>query len=386
MITQLSQTEARRFLARYHFAPTDIAGVFGRLRTVQYDPLNPVGRNPDLVFQARVPAYRVDDWQRSAYTERLVYDSWDKQACLVPISDWAKRTLMRERYEPYHDREILRSHADEAATVLAALDARGPLSSLELENRASYGERGSWNGSTVAKRILRALWVGGQLVTHHRQGGRHYYDRAARVIPAQYYNEPSIEDEDVYHRWLMTQRAYSMGLLRPIAEPCIWSACGDAGLRKRAFAALVEEDILTPVQVEGKAWTYYIPTSLLPLLHEENQNSRMLFLGPLDSILWDRKAIRHIFNFDYIWEVYKPLAQRRWGYYVLPVFYKDRFIARFDSRLEKGVWTILNWWWEPNIVIDDETQEALRLAQTEFLYYLNAKDMHIADDVTRMHP
>jgi hypothetical protein len=67
-------------LARYHFAPTDLPRVFERLGTVQYDPLNPVGHNPDLVLQARVPGYRVDDWQALAYEQRLVYDAWDKQA------------------------------------------------------------------------------------------------------------------------------------------------------------------------------------------------------------------------------------------------------------------------------------------------------------------
>ena len=375
MSIHLSREEARRFLANYHFTQTDINGVFERLRTVQYDPLNPVGRNPDLVFQARVPGYRVDDWQQVAYTDRAVYDSWDKQACLVPVSDWSKRTLMRERYEPYHDREILKSHPLEATAILAALDARGPLSSLEFEDRASYGERGSWNGSTVAKRILRALWVNGQLVTHHRKGGRHYYDRSERVIPPQYYNEPPILDEDGYHRWLMIQRVKAMGLLRPMAEACIWSACGDAAIRKRAIAHLVEEDVLTPLHIEGKTWTYYILTSMLPLLNAEGIPLRMIFLGPLDSLIWDRKAIQHIFSFDYMWEVYKPVAQRRWGYYVLPVFYKDRFVARFDSRLEKGIWTITNWWWEPDVVVDDELQEALRVANERFVEYLQARDM-----------
>ena len=282
---------------------------------------------------------------------------------------------MRERYEPYHDREILKSHAVETTTILATLDARGPLSSLEFEDRTSYGERGSWNGSTVSKRILRALWASGQLVTHHRKGGRHYYDRSERVIPSQYYNEPPILNEDDYHRWIMTQRVKAMGLLRPMAEACIWSACGDAAIRKRAIAHLVEEGVLTPLHIEGKTWTYYILSTLLPLLNAEPLPPRMIFLGPLDSLIWDRKAIQHIFSFDYMWEVYKPIAQRRWGYYVLPVFYKDRFVARFDSRLEKGTWTITNWWWEPDVVVDDELQEALRVAKEAFMDYLQAQDM-----------
>jgi uncharacterized protein len=78
MTIQLSREQARRFLVAYHFAQTDLPGVFARLGTVQYDPLNPVGRNPDLVLQARIPGYRVDDWQQAAYTDRLIYDAWDK--------------------------------------------------------------------------------------------------------------------------------------------------------------------------------------------------------------------------------------------------------------------------------------------------------------------
>jgi uncharacterized protein YcaQ len=76
----LSGEQARRFLVTYHFTPMDLPGVFARLGTVQYDPLNPVGRNPDLVLQARIPGYRVDDWQQAAYVNRLIYDAWDKQA------------------------------------------------------------------------------------------------------------------------------------------------------------------------------------------------------------------------------------------------------------------------------------------------------------------
>lgn len=81
MTLHLSREEARRFLAHYHFQSTDLTGVINRLGTVQYDPLNPVGRNADLVFQARIPGYQVDDWQVAAYEDRIIYDAWDKQAC-----------------------------------------------------------------------------------------------------------------------------------------------------------------------------------------------------------------------------------------------------------------------------------------------------------------
>jgi len=95
----------------------------------------------------------------------------------------------------------------------------------------------------------------------------------------------------------------------------------------------------------------------------------------LGSFLWDRKAIAQLFGFEYIWEVYKPAPQRRWGYYVLPVFYKDRFVARLDSRLDGRIWTISRWWWEPGVTPDEELNAALSVAVQKFLYYLRADDV-----------
>src|SRR5579871_780540 len=141
----LSRAEARRLLALYHFSPTDVPGMFERLGTVQYDPLNPAGRNPDLVLQARVPGYQVDDWQQTAYTDRMVYDAWDKMACLVPVSDWPKRARIRARWNSW-SKSIL---ADEAETVKAALkelDERGPLSTLEFEDQSHFADRSEWYG------------------------------------------------------------------------------------------------------------------------------------------------------------------------------------------------------------------------------------------------
>ena len=396
MTIHVSTAEARRFLALYHFTPTYIPGVLERLGTVQYDPLNPVGRNPDLVFQARVPGYAVDDWQQAAYTDRILYDSWDKQACLVPISDWPLRALIREKYRPYHDREILANEAEIVQTVLAAIDAKGPLSSQEFEDRTHNEGLHSWYGSTRTKRVLRSLWACGQLVTHHRRNGRHYYDRPQRIIPPQYFSAPSLLDEEAYLRWIMLRRFTSVGLLRKSAEAAIWSACGDSKQRERAILQLVEAGELTPVHVGdnddtyNKSLLYYMPTSALTLLHSASLTSSvpnvpnvptMRFLAPLDNMLWDRKGIQHIFNFAYTWEVYKPEAARTWGYYVLPVFYKDRFVARLDSRLEKGTWTIARWWWEPDIVPDADMLDALRVAVKNFLCYLRVTDVRVNDDV-----
>jgi len=381
MVLHLSREEARRFLAQYHFHPTDLPGTIDRLGTVQYDPLNPVGRNADLVFQARIPGYQVDDWQKAAYIDRIIYDAWDKQACLVSVSDWPMRAFIREKFRPYHDREILQDDTEGAAKILATIDEQGPLSSLEFEDRARFGEPGSWYGSTRTKRILRSLWASGELVTHHRKAGRHYYERPHRVIPAQHFVMPPLVDEAAYYRWIIMRRYQAAGILRPTAEAAIWSACDEAPKRKLALTQLVEAGQLTQIQVGELVTPYYAHTSALKLLEEPPLRPRMIFLGPLDSLLWDRKSLLQIFDFDYIWEVYKPAEQRKWGYYVLPVFYGDHFVARMDSRLEKGTWTISRWWWESNITPDADLMDALLTAVENFLHYLCADGVCIGENV-----
>lgn len=393
MTLSLSTEEARRFLGHYHLATDSIDGVFGRLGSIQYDPLNPVGRNHDLVLQARVPGYRVDDWQTYAYTDRRAYDAWDKQACLVPASDWAMRTPIRERFHAWHDRSVLDEYPEAVKSALAEIDGRGPLSSLEFSDRTHMSDGHSWYGPTRIKRILRALWIRGELVTHHREAGRHYYDRPERVIPEQHLNAPAPSDEE-YFAWVVMRRHRAAGLLRPRAEQAIWSVCGDRTTRQRAIADLVESGDLTAVHVGPKQTLYHLPTDALdswagtearplhraePASRFQAREPRMVFLGPLDSLLWDRRATREIFDFDYVWEVYKPECLRRWGYYVLPVLYGDRFVARFESRLDDGVWSIQRWWWEEHVRPDAEMLDALRKAAGGFARYLGATRTCVLD-------
>ncbi|HLW03696.1 MAG TPA: crosslink repair DNA glycosylase YcaQ family protein [Ktedonobacterales bacterium] len=379
MTLSLSRAEARRFLAAYHFAPTTVSGVFERLGTVQYDPLNPVGRNPDLVLQARVPGYQVDDWQKIAYTDRVVYDAWDKMACLVPMSDWPMRAHLRAHTASWTPL-LPDEQADAVTAALAELDARGPLSSLEFEDQSHFTIRTSWYGPKRIKHILRALWDRGLIATHHRQGGRHYYDRAERVIPPEYFNAPPVEDEGESARWMIARRSQTMGLIRPVGEYAIWFGCGPTARRAAAFKELVEMGTLTPVQIGengGKPWPTYLPTNALPLLDAPAPAPRVIFVAPLDSILWDRRGVMQLFDFDYVWEVYKPEPQRRWGYYVLPVFYGDRFVARLDGRLERGIWTVARWWWEADVTPTPDLLDALHVAAEHFAHYLRARSVRV---------
>src|SRR5213075_2881447 len=62
---------------------------------------------------------------------------------------------------------------------------------------------------------------------------------------------------------------------------------------------------------------------------------RAVLLSPLDRLVYDRKRMAEIFDFDYQLEMYKPVAKRRWGYFALPILYGDRLVGKLDSTADR---------------------------------------------------
>jgi uncharacterized protein YcaQ len=106
---------------------------------------------------------------------------------------------------------------------------------------------------------------------------------------------------------------------------------------------------------------------------------RAAIIAPLDNLLWDRELIGQLFNFKYRWEVYKPVAEREYGYYVLPVLYGDRFVTRFEPERDKktGAFVIKNWWWEEEIEKTDEMFNALHDCFQRFSGYLGTDTIRV---------
>ena len=142
--------------------------------------------------------------------------------------------------------------------------------------------------------------------------------------------------------------------------------------------------MLIPVAVEGIAQApLFIRSSDVSLLDlaasEDDAPPAASFIGPLDNLIWDRDLIRWLFGFDYTWEVYKPAAQRKYGHYVLPVLYGDRFIARVEPIFDRKarVLTIVNWWWEAGVEPDDALVAALSECLAAFGRYLGAREIRL---------
>jgi len=110
---------------------------------------------------------------------------------------------------------------------------------------------------------------------------------------------------------------------------------------------------------------------------------RAVIVAPLDNLLWDRRFVEQLFGFHYRWEVYKPVAERRFGYYVLPILYGDRFVARFEPGRDKksGALMIKNWWWESGVTPSEGMLSALSCCFERFLSYLGTDDLQVDSKV-----
>ncbi len=118
------------------------------------------------------------------------------------------------------------------------------------------------------------------------------------------------------------------------------------------------------------------------VLHGEEPPPSAAFIAPLDNLIWDRQFVETLFDFEYRWEVYTPVKKRTYGYYVLPVLYNDRFVARFepDRDAPDGVLGIKGWWWEPGVAPSPDMRHAIQQAFAAFLDYLGAERLQVADD------
>jgi uncharacterized protein len=103
------------------------------------------------------------------------------------------------------------------------------------------------------------------------------------------------------------------------------------------------------VEVEGLKGTRYVVAAELPLLEgDEPIPPAVTLLAPLDPLMWDRRQVRDLWDFEYLWEVYVPEAKRRWGYYVLPILFGDSLVGRIEPRVDRttGTLRIIGLWWE----------------------------------------
>jgi uncharacterized protein YcaQ len=369
----LSRAVARRFLVLRHLlAPArslpdteeSVLAVVDRLGSLQFDPLEVAGRNHDLVLHARVAGYRRPWADHLLYDRRLLFEAYNKGLSILPTRELPWHRLTWDRARRAHEGETFSEHGDHVVELLERIRRDGPISTADLDR--SEAINWYWGPTLKSRAVLEALAEAGILGIARREGNRRYYDLAERLFPAGLLQERVPEREQILHRLLSRYRAH--GLLGATGQAEIF-----LGLRpvapveegsphpRRAplLAELVERGELLPVAIEGVRGVHHVVTDELPLLAQAEREvadglppggarPSVTFLAPLDPLAWDRNLLRSLFEFDYLWEVYVPAARRRWGYYVLPLLYGDRFVGRIEPRYERSsrAVRVLGLWWE----------------------------------------
>jgi hypothetical protein len=51
------------------------------------------------------------------------------------------------------------------------------------------------------------------------------------------------------------------------------------------------------------------------------ESSIVRFLSPFDNLTIQRKRLNWLFDFDYVVEIYVPMENRKYGYFVLPILW-----------------------------------------------------------------
>lgn len=365
-------SEARKYLARLHFSGNkNVYETVRKLQAIQYDPLNVVGRNPDLVLQSRIKNYKPEMLQKELYKKRTLVDGFDKMLCIYPVGDYPNLArLRRSTVWWYRENPEITQAFDKVRKIIRE---KGAVSSddIGMDEKVAW----PWGATRLSRAALESMWMTGELTIHHKDGARRYYDFAEKYLPHEILSmEDPNETEEAYFEWQTLRRIRAVGMLRNGPSDAFLGVENfKAAERARAFETLIRKEKIIKINVEGDA--YCIPSENLPILETGTAvSSCARAIAPLDNLMWDRKLIKRIFGFDYTWEVYTPKEKRRYGYYVLPVFYKDRFIARFEPEPFRGGKLIIKtWWWEENVRITDAMKKAVLKMLEDFSKYLGAE-------------
>ena len=249
--------------------------------------------------------------------------------------DWKRLKAFREE------------HPETMKEVLAALRINGPMGNKDFKGNKKLIN--SYRGGKDTSVALYSLWITGKVMITRRDGFTRVYDLTERVAPPKLdYAATEQEAEDFFARKSIS----FLGLERWIVLD------RDLPLLEELDAGRIPS-----------GWQMLGPST----------QDEVTFVAPLE-IVSARKRANQVFDFEYIWEVYKPLVQRRWGYYVLPILYGDDLVARLDPKLDRKTMTlhIKGFWLEDDAPVSDPNfADALGKGLARFAKFVEAKTVDI---------
>lgn len=290
--------QARRIAIHAQLLDGSARGVLSTVRKLgflQLDPISTVAPPQQLVLWSRLGAgYDPAELDRLIRRERKIVE-WN--AYLWPVETLSLLRALMRRYRrggtgvwEQRRHEFLKENAAFRRYILRELDARGPLLSRELEDRATARRgRHSWWGSRQVSQMLELLSRRGDIAVAGRDGGQRLWDLAERAWP----DTETVSLREAERR-LAEQRFRSLGVRLVRGR---WEAHADA--------------------------------------NDEPVPDRVTLLSPFDRLIHDRDRTEALFGFRYRLEMYVPPAKREYGYYVLPLLAGDELVGRAEPRFDR---------------------------------------------------
>ncbi len=325
IVHELSQQAARRVAVRAQLLdsprPCDLIDTVRQLTLLQDDLTAAVAPNAALVVWGRLGSACGRDAVAEAVAEQALIDV---HGLLRPAEDLVLyRAEMAEwpgEAPSWRDGQAAWVRANDGfrRDLLDELRRDGPLTRRELPDTCTVPWRSSgWNNNRNLAMMLEMLVLRGEVAVAGRRGRERLWDLASRVYP---------DDEPVpsgpAQRIRNERRLRSLGLARA-------RAAGTPGEPNDV------EQVGEPAVIDGVKGHWRVDPSYL----SGPFRGRAAIISPLDRLVYDRKRMVEIFDFDYQLEMYKPAGTRRWGYWALPVLYGDRLVGKIDAStdLPRGV-------------------------------------------------
>ncbi len=363
----------------------DVLAMIREMGVLQIDAIHVVARSPYLVLWSRLGDYR-PEWLDELLAEGALFEGWAHAMCFLPIEDFPlyRRLMldsMAERKPPLAG--ALRwadEHRELMARVLERLRENGPMRSAEFDE----GPRppGGWWNWRDEKIALEVLLLTGEVMVSARKNFQRIYDLTERVLPAA--REIPLPSAEEARRTLALRAVRSLGIAAPawVADYYRQKKTGLPALLDR----LAEEGRLRKFAIEGLKGPAYVHPDRLPLLEEITEGARppslTTFLSPFDPLVWDRQRARDLFGFDYTIEVYTPQAQRRFGYFTLPILHRGALIGRIDPKAhrQQGLFEVRAAHFEDGVALTEELAAELTAALRQLARWHGAHEVSVRWD------
>ena len=217
----------------------------------------------------------------------------------------------------------------------------------------------------MEKRALHELWMRGDVMVASREGFQKSYDLTARVLPENI--DRSMPAEEEVADFLIERTLQAQGLAREPELRYLRDGAVAANIRKR-LAHAVKQGRVVSVQVGNLDKPAYALPETLENMPDSVEPTEARILSPFDNLIVQRERLRWLFDFDYQLESYVPLVKRRYGHFVLPVLWGERFSARLEAKAlrERSKLVLTGLWFEPGCEGNRKFRKALRAALENF--------------------